>query len=271
VPFQFFETPDSRTSTVNPPTLTLRYKAIGEVSDATVGTYALFATPASVFTPIGQLWRKDLQLTPDGYAQYKVAVNYEQKKHNTGEWTFSFDTTGATFKLKIAREHLGTYFPPGTPLADTNPNHGAIGRKLDGECEGADIVVPALKLSVTFRFPVGIVSIPYVKILAGATGCTNSSPFLGFNAGELLFLGATGADGSSAETEVGFQFAASKNQSGLQLGDITGIVKSGHAYLWVEFEPDVDSGGKSVVSKPLRVNVERVYDAIDFAGTFGWS
>jgi hypothetical protein len=269
--FQFFEVPESRSSTINPPTLTLRYKGVGEPSDAIVGTYALYATPLSVFTPVGQLWRKDVRLEPDGYAQYKVSASYEQKKHSTGDWTFSFDTTGATFRLKIAKEHLGTYYPSGSGRMDTNPYHGAIAVKSDDDVEGTEVVLPALRLQVTYRFPQGIVAISYVKNLASATGCTNSNSFLDFNAGELLFLGATGTDGSNAETEVTFQFAASQNRSGFTLGDITGIVKSGHAVLWAEFKPDVSSDGTTGVVKPTAVLVERVYDAIDFAGTFGWS
>ena len=161
---------------------------IGEQDDAVVVSYAIFASPASVFTPVGQLWRKDVKVIPNGFANYRVEVSYEQKKHTTGDWTFSFDTTGATFNIKIAREHLNSDFAPGVSESDVLGHHGAIGVKEDGDCEGADIVVPALKLTVTYRAAVGIISMAYMKLLAGATGCTNSNPFIGFDAGELLFL-----------------------------------------------------------------------------------
>lgn len=267
--FSFEEMPDSRTSTVNPPTVTLRYKAVGEPSDAIVGVYALSATPISVFTPIGQLWRQDIKLDPDGYAQYRVSVPYGIRNRETGSYSFNFDTTGATTKVKIAREHLGTYYSPSITAhsSDTNPHHGSIGVNPDHSVEGCDIVIPNLKLGVIFRFPQKGITIGKVKQFASVTGTTNSDSFLGFDPGELLFLGATGGDGSNHELEVNFQFAASQNVGSLTFGDIVNIVKSGHAYAWVEFLTQVTSDNKAATMPPLAVHVERVYDTANFHGT----
>ncbi len=268
VVFSFEETPDSRISTVNPPTVTLRYKAVGEPNDATVVAFAIAGTPTSVFTPVGQLWRQDVKVDPDGYAQYKVTVTYGLRNRETNSFTFNFDTTGATTKVKIAREHLGTYYSPSQPhSSDTNPHHGSIGVKQDQDVEGCEIIIPNLKIGVIFRFPQSSITIAKVKQFASVTGMTNSDEFLGFDPGELLFLGATGSDGSNAELEVNFQFAASQNASSLTFGDIVGIVKTGHAYAWVEFVTDKTSDSKAATVPPLAVHVERVYDTASFHDT----
>ena len=41
--------------------------------------------------------------------------------------------------------------------------------------------------------------------------------------------------------------------------------------MWVDFRTDKSSTGRTLIAKPKVVHVERVYDAIDFAGIFGWS
>jgi hypothetical protein len=68
---------------------------------------------------------------------------------------------------------------------------------------------------------------------------------------------------------VDYQFVASVNASGLSLGGISSIVKGGHHYAWIEFKDAVVSGKPA--RQATRVNIERVYDAINFASVFGWS
>lgn len=263
--FYFDEMPSSRQQTMEPPSYTLMYKAKGEQNDYLVAGYAQAATPATVFTPQGTLYRQDVRVDPDGFALYTVTVPYGPKQRNNGSYTWSFDTSGATVKIKCAKEHVESYPTSG------NPHKGSIGVKSDGDVEGADIVIPALKINVTFKHPMGIVTLDYAKSLAAATGTINQSAFLDskFAAGELLFLGASGSDGSEAEAEVGFQFAASQNATGLTIGDIASIAKKGHDLAWVEFKDNTDSG--SAVVQPKAVHIERVYDEADWAAIFGWS
>lgn len=261
--FSFEEMPESRSFAAEPASYTTKWKADGEHDDATVQAYAIAATPTSVFTPVGQLFRQNVQVEPDGWGQYIVTVPYGPRKRNTGDYTWSFDTGGATVKIKAAKEHIASY------PDDGDWHKGAIGVKGDGEVEGVDIVIPALALTVTFNHPSGIVTLDYAKQLAAATGTTNSASFLGFDAGELLFLGASGSDGSEAAASVAFKLAASQNVTDLSFGDITSIVKQGHHVAWVEFEDGVDTG--EAVRPPKRVHIERVYGESNFASVFGWS
>lgn len=264
--FQFDETPDSRAWTTDPPSVTYRYKATGEHNDAIVRAYALAATPLVVYTDIGTLYRGNLQIDPDGHKQYSVNVPYgPSNKNQTGSATFRFDTTGATINLKAAKEHIDSY-PAGSP---TDPHKGSIGVTKKGDVDGAEIVVPALKLTYSFKHAAGVINEDHARALAGVTGMTNLDEFRGFQPGELLYIGSTGEDGSETEASVEYVFVASQNVSDLTVGDITGIAKEGHHYLWIEFKNEVEDGQPAV--QPSRVHIERVYDPIDFASAFGWS
>jgi hypothetical protein len=245
--------------------VTYRFKASGEHDDGIVRAYALTGTPLVVYSDVGTLFRGNIQIEPDGHKQYVVSVPYGSRKRETGSSTFRFDTTGATINIKAAKEHIGSYPASGS----ANPHKGSIGVTKDGKVEGADIVIPALKLIYTFKHPAGVINENHARALAGVTGMTNALPFRGFAAGELLYLGSTGEDGTETEASVDYVLVASKNVSDLQVGDIMGIFKGGHHVLWIEFKNEVD-GGKPAV-QPERVHIERVYDPVDFAAAFGWS
>lgn len=268
--FSFIERPESREETYDPPTYRTIWKCVGTMDEALVQLYALSATPYLVARPTAVLYRKDVRISPDGWNQHVVEVEYGKKdKQSTpvGEFTFDFDTTGATVRIKAAKEHVATYDSGGTVAGDQHK--GAIGVKPDGEVEGADIIIPALRLNYNFKHPLGMVDESFARTLAAATGHTNLYEFRGFQPGELLFAGSVGSDGSQAEAAVGYQFIASGNESSLTIGEIAGIVKQGHHIAWIEFEDDVESDRP--VRRPERVHIDRVYDPIDFASTFGWS
>lgn len=267
--FTFEETPASRQESVDgsgSASYTLMYKAVGEFNDAVVMSYAYSLTPVSILVTSGLLYRKNITKDPDGWGQYLITVTYgklDRKSVPSGSSTFSFDTSGATINIKAAKAHVASYPDSG------NWHKGAINVKGDGDVEGVDIIIPALKLTYTFNHPQGVITESFARTLAGVTGMTNSATFRGFAAGELLFAGASGSDGSEAEAAVSYTMIASNNESSLSIGDITGIAKAGHDYAWVEFEDGIDTG--EPIRPPKRVHVERVYDSFNFASIFAWS
>ena len=262
------EMPDSRPFTYEPPGQIYKFLCSGEPDDGIVQSAVISGTPTTLFTQIGVLYRQNISIDPDGYARYIATVSYGANNRQVGSYSWNFDTTGATIKITCAKEHVATYRPTGA-TGSANPHQGTIGVTQDRKVEGADIIIPAFKLNVTFRFASGCVTLDYARLLAGATGFINSDYFLGFWPGELLFAGATGSDGSEAEAEVGYQFIGSQNASGLTIGNISSIAKNGHDYAWVEFQDGTDGSG-SAATPPKCVHVERVYDPIAFAATFGW-
>ena len=101
------------------------------------------------------------------------------------------------------------------------------------------------------------------------TGKVNNGSFKGFDAGEVLFLGVSGARrGTHTDDlwELSFSFAVSPNRTNLTVGPITGIVKNGWQYLWVLYEDHIDENAKVRVKKPKAVFVENVYETASFSG-----
>jgi hypothetical protein len=198
----------------------------------------------------------------------------------------SFDTGGAT-------QHITQGLPVGSgetldfekryPATGSNsaPNQsGAIG--VDGNnVQGVDIVVPALQWTETYDVPSQYVSTNYIKALAKLTGTVNSAAFRGFPAGEVLFVGASGAQDWDADKgdgpwQLSFKFVqspnAGPNTSGqnpsdtlpaITIGSITGIEKGGHEYLWVRYEDAVASN--ALIKNPRHVYVNPVYREENFS------
>ena len=266
--FKFTERRNSRESTSNPPSVTLRYAAQGEPNDAIVKAYAVSATPYIVVSDDdGVLYRQDVQLEPQGFALYHVSVPYGPRKTENGSYRVTFDTTGGSLKLTASKQTVASYKQTGD--AGAIPNHGgAIGVKSNKEVEGAEIIVPALKLSVHFKHPRGVITIPRIKDLARLTGNVNSDTFLTFAPGETLFLGAKGSEGADVETEVTYDFAMSENLQNKVIGGITVAAKQGWDVYWISFKNAVD-GGKPV-TQPEYIYVERVYDRIAMAASLGF-
>jgi hypothetical protein len=108
------------------------------------------------------------------------------------------------------------------------------------------------------------ITLAYVKLLADMTYRTNAADFFGFAAGELLFIGASGQEATDSDPEVTFNFIASANATALTIGEITGVAKKGHEYLWVYFEDEGDDSAKKTVKRPLSAYVEQVYESANF-------
>jgi hypothetical protein len=264
--FRFTESRDSRRTTTKPPTYTAAYSAAGSNDAAYVRAYAIAATPAVVNLIDGTVYRQDVAVDPVGYELWRVTVPYAKNEVASGSYRITFDTTGGTIHITASKETINRY-PAGT-APDCKQ---LIGVNAD-QVEGADIVIPALKMSVHFTHPAAIITLSRIKYLASITGMVNGSEFLTFDAGEVLFLGASGSEGTSAETEVTYQFAMSSNASGLTIGDIANIVKAGHNIAWIKYKDAVDApeGTSLPVKQPEFVYVERVYDVIDLALGLGF-
>lgn len=250
----------------NPPTGKTYWKCVGTNDEQEVNNKAKDECDETVQTIYGTLYRQNLIVKQTAHKQFTIEVPYGPGQNSSGEWTWDFDTTGATVNLKYAKEEVARF-----PANAAPDQKGAIG--VDGDnVTGADIVIPAMKINVQYRHPEGEITIPQARVLSRHTGKVNSAPFLTYDAGEVLFLGARGSDGTTAEASVNYQFAMVENVSGLSIGDITNIEKNGHDYAWVAFSDDVESAGG--VDHPIRVPkfvyIDRVYDRIDLAAVLGF-
>jgi hypothetical protein len=240
----------------------LKYEAWDRNREATV--LDLRAAVLSAIPPTYDgLGLSDLSWTEeDGTNRFWFTASYESRAAES-LLRISWDSTGGNVRLTASR---GTTRYPATGRIAPDFK-SAIGVK-DGAPEGIDAVIPALKLTFSYKWPKGVIDLAYVKSMAGLVGNTNSGTWYTFAAGELLFLGTTGEIDPTTPTDIQYHFAASKNVTGLSIGDIASIAKQGHQYLWVAFEDFADTSAKKLVQRPLAAYVEHIYGSDDFS-TFG--
>lgn len=261
------EMPNSRESTSTPPSQTFRYVHGGTSNTASVRGFALSATPNLIATTQGILYRQDLRLEPNGADIFYVTVPYGPLKRETGAYRISFSTKGGSLHIKASKETVARYRVSGSVGATDAPDHKQAIGVHGNEIDGTDIVIPTLKISLHFKYPAGIMSMPQIKHLARCTGKVNSDTFLTFAPGEMLYLGIDGTEGTDIETEVTHDFACNENLQNEIIGGITVIEKKGWHVSWIEFAKAPDSGKPA--TRPERINIERVYNTIPFGTSLG--
>jgi hypothetical protein len=213
----------------------------------------------------GQLPRYQVRVEESGPDLYDGTVIYQidpsTDPPNTGESVFSFETGGGSAHITQSLQTIASYAPPGKSA----PNFkGAIGVTADS-VEGVEIVVPVYQFAETHYVPDNQVTNQYKAILFNLTGRVNDAAFMGFAAGEVLFLGVSGSKRGQGDWELAFRFAAKPNRENLSVGDITGIDKKGWEYLWVRYAEEEDSAAGAIVKRPIAVYVEQVYEPGDFS------
>ena len=246
---------DSREATVgDSPSVDLIYVVDGTEDDAAVRALVEATIPAIYAGLVYQSYH----IAHQGGGVWEVSVRYGQREpKETGQSSFTFETSGGTTHITQSLETMGRY--GAAPIPDFK---GAIGVSTDS-VEGTDITVPVYQFTETHYLPVATVTSTYKAILFHLTGRVNDAPFKGFAAGEVLFLGASGSQRGVDDWEISFRFAASPNATGLVVGDITGIDKGGWEYLWVRYADAEDAD--TLVKQPVAVYVERVYEYGDFS------
>lgn len=159
------------------------------------------------------------------------------------EWAFS--TTGGTAKITQARYTRGSFSPVG--VIDIPDYGGAIGVTRDG-VEGCDIVSRNFEFELTREIPTTTICMDYLRTLIDMTSTTNEFPFMQFDIGELLFLGATGRNKQGENWSVTYHFRGGKNEVALKIGTGSNQIiideKRAHDYLWVAYKDTVSSGRK---------------------------
>ncbi|MBA2481224.1 MAG: hypothetical protein H0V44_11225 [Planctomycetes bacterium] len=249
-----------RTETVSDkPKAEIPYIVMQAVDEADVKAAVFAAIPSVYGFLILRSVTIDERINSD---TWKVTVSYdlpEPSQQEAPQPVFSFDTGGGTQHITQSRQTVARYGP-----AASEALGGAIG--YDGEnVAGVDITVPVYSFSELHYLPDALVTPAYKGTLFNLTGTVNNAPFRLLNAGECLFLGASGTKRGQDAWEMTYKFAAQPNRFNLQVGTITAIAKKGWEYLWVQYGDDVDPTAKVLIKKPIAVYVEQVYDSANFA------
>lgn len=192
---------------------------------------------------------------------WEFTANYDYTPE-VGGCTISVDTTGGTVNTQAAYSQTD-YNAPG----EVAPDFGtSINVDADGNPMGVSKIIPSMKISVKAKIAAAYVTTPcdYAQILYECTGKVNDAAFLCFDAGEVLFLGATG-DLVSEDPVLNFSFEISPNVTAYSIGGIGGITKDGHDYIWFSFKQSQDAATNLKVSTPRAAYVSKVYEEADFA------
>jgi len=265
------------------------WKVFGTTDDTVVhteanvyasGQFSYWAYPGQ---PNVQLRAESYTVAYLGDDAWQVTINYEKNgaedddQRDPMKRSRSFDTSGGTQHITQATGGTVTTVGGTTTTSvterkyppDTAPSmNSAIG--VDGQSvNGVDIVVPALSWTETYDVPAAYVTAAYIKGVAGLTGTVNNATFRTFAAGEVLFMGCSGSQEwddqkGNGPWSLSYKFVASPNVTAQTIGDISGVEKKGHEYLWVRYEDSVSEN--ELVKKPKYVYVNKVYRDGNFSG-----
>lgn len=262
---RIYEKPRFVDSFGDPPARTYHFGVSECPLESTARSLAMTTADLVITTPHGTLFRGEMRLSQTAFDQWDVDIDYQSRPYQLGEWTFNWDTTGGTVTRQFSLETIAKY-----PSATAPSYDQAIDVQGD-EIKGVDVVSPQMRFSLTIRHPLGVLSPNYAKLMQGITGKVNSTPFLQWAAGEVLFLGASGADGRQTEASCRYDFAVSPNVTGLTIGSVTGVAKKGWELIWVKFKDETKTVSSTtyIVKVPQFVYVERVYETADLAGIIG--
>lgn len=257
---------------MNPPAATHKWRLIGDPPFLPNGDYfsyvaslALQQIPRTFVHPLGVLFRQDIQIHENWYGRYyEITVPYgREKKEQEGAYQITVDQTGGTVNVKA-----GTRIAGYGEEDDKVDNGGLIG--VDGdEVRGVDIPVEEGKINVTFRHPEGALNRAYIIAVGRLVGFPNEDPFLGYEPGEVLYLGGSFTE-SNTEATAAYSFAISYNRTNFDVGGITVVEKKG----WDVLSPTYKKVAEDdhVVQKLAYIEIIRPAgrEWKPYASTFGW-
>lgn len=146
-----------------------------------------------------------------------------------------------------------------------------IGAKKDG-VEGADILTPVVTFSETHYFLRKNLTRSLRTTWENMFAKTNSVPFRGYDAGEVLFEGAQVTIRGAGDTAVpvAFSFRRRQNKTNVVFGAVTAASIEGWELVDMRYKDEKDTDTKRTEKKPDRVHIHKVYDSGDF-GALGIS
>ena len=205
----------------------------------------------------------------EGTDCWDVNVEYGYRKADLNVvLDYKFQTTGGTAHITNTYQNVVSKSCVwGLPAYNFG---GAIGVNSEGGVDGVDVKTPAFSWSQTQAFSTKMVTWDFRKMLAWYTARVNNAPFMGFDAGEVLFEGVTdGQLAHNTDEETGaiywyykltFSFSAMPNIYGIRVGDAV-VDKWGWEYMWILWETVI--AGDSTTKYPRNVCIEQVYPTAD--------
>jgi hypothetical protein len=264
---------------IDNPSQELLFMAMGSDDEPTIrAQIELDLTAAiqvsSAFFGTRTLVIQSYECTHQGNGVWEGKAMYGRRPpRQTGDIVLSFDGTGGT--QHITNNPNGDGYTVGWSVNGdgfTASNGDGLAADFDGaigvnrdNVAGTDITVPVCKFTFEYYAPMALMTQQYILQLMTQAGTINDNPWMGFDTGEVLYLGTAGQPRSLDDWQLLMHFIASPNLAGknaLSFGPITGVEKGGWDYLWVRFKDAVS--GANGVKVPQFVYTESVYLPSDF-------
>lgn len=192
----------------------------------------------------------------------------EVQTEEVAESNYSFSSTSGTANVKYSLETVAAVTVDGRPVRNF---YNGINRNDAGGYDGVDLFVPTPEFSMKQSHPMGWFSRSARVLISTLVGCINNAPFDGYAPGELMFKGidATTARYTDAYGvyqwywQATYHFAASPNTF-IQFGG-QDVPKRGWDYSWMLVEKWENTETGDEESRPVQLNIERVYRTMDFS------
>ena len=143
---------------------------------------------------------------------------------------------------------------------------GVIGQTPDLEAQDCDILTAKLSIDYTTYYPQRYVTFDWVRSLSRVVAHPNDAKYKGFNVGELMLVGVSGAYRQLLKDwEISYSFLTSPTVRDLVIDGLGTVTeKIGFDYLWIRYEKFMHPSNKLTLQRPLQANVERVYTFVDY-------
>lgn len=182
---------------------------------------------------------------------------YTPKEENDVDYSF----TAGSQSVTLTHATSTTAFTGG---GRTAPSFGG-GVNIDenGVAKGISVERPSFSFQLTKHWPKAVVSPSYQLTVSELVGRVNDATFYSLPAGCVRLESANGRIAGS-KFPITYTFSYSPPESGVTVGDISGISRAGFDYLDVYMRTTSDAGSKKKVTLPHSVYIHEVYERANF-------
>lgn len=264
-----------RNNPQGPPTgVTAALHAGGGLQDATLYSYCVTAVGAS-----GETTRSATASVTTSSPNLSVTISWNAVPGATSYKIYRTEAFGSFTSPCLHGTTTATSFVNDTLIASAGapPTTYTAGQAGDfqraigvsgNSVEGCDKIVPMFKFRLDYYPATALMTPAYIIGLYNlqrnpVNSATVNLGGLIFDPGTLLYLGPTGQPRGFDDWELGLHFVASPNVNSIDIGEIRGVQKGGHDFLWCRYIQDV-SRSRSVMV-PESAYVERIYERGNFS------
>lgn len=241
------------------------------VFGATDESDAISTVNAAAPGTLDGLVKRNVEVDEEIEGGYRCSVNYGQFQAKEppakGESQFNFELGLQPQRIYVPLETQSVYKRDDDPLGiPSDVARWLIGDQGLGQGpEGAEVYEPTVAFSETHWIDEATLTEAYRVSLMRTVGKINAGAFKGWDAGEVLCAGISGAKRGSDDWEVSFKFQARENQTDLVVAGITVASKGGWEYLWPRYFKKLDGDSYVTLNLVRYMVVAKVFRSADFS------